>query len=199
MQVNNKKQTIKRRWLPMIFERNEFMSQDFTFDMLFKKALPFPAWRYKMNDLYRAYTLGFSGLPGNNKHSLRQFSFLAVPWIAASVRWALLEKKNVFRCGHKAFRGKRRTRERKRVLDRLCRRGNMTEFSRDPLPVFSARGHCEQFRHGQGCPLFDVVYPAFPLPTTALPTLQGALKDVLERLSWRVTSPNHASFRLLTV
>ena len=79
MQVNNKKQTIKRRWLPMIFERNEFISQDFTFDMLFKKALPFPAWRYKMNDLYRAYTLGFSGLPGNNKHSLRQFSFLAVP------------------------------------------------------------------------------------------------------------------------
>ena len=33
------------------------------------------------------------------------------------------------------------------------------------------------FWHGQGCPLFDVVHPAFPLPTTALPTLQGALKD----------------------
>ena len=35
----------------------------------------------------------------------------------------------------------------------------------------------EQFWHGQGCPLFDVVHPAFPLPTTASPTLQGVLKD----------------------
>ena len=34
-----------------------------------------------------------------------------------------------------------------------------------------------QFWHGQGCPLFDVVHPAFPLPTTASPTLQGAIKD----------------------
>ena len=31
--------------------------------------------------------------------------------------------------------------------------------------------------HGQGCPLFDVVFPAFPLPTTASSGLQGALKD----------------------
>ena len=29
----------------------------------------------------------------------------------------------------------------------------------------------------QGCPLFDLMHPAFPLPTTASPTLQGALKD----------------------
>ena len=28
-----------------------------------------------------------------------------------------------------------------------------------------------------GRPLFDVAHPAFPLPTTASPTLQGALKD----------------------
>ena len=28
-----------------------------------------------------------------------------------------------------------------------------------------------------GSPLFDVVLPAFPLPTTASPTLQGTLKD----------------------
>ena len=28
-----------------------------------------------------------------------------------------------------------------------------------------------------GRSLFDVVQPAFPLPTTALPTVQGALKD----------------------
>ena len=48
-------------------------------------------------------------------------------------------------------------------------------YSRDSLPAFSVGGHCEQF--GQGCPLSDVVHPAFPLPTTASPTLQGALKD----------------------
>ena len=42
---------------------------------------------------------------------------------------------------------------------------------------FSAEGSCEQFWHGQGCPLFDVVRVAFPLPTAALPTLKGALKD----------------------
>ena len=35
----------------------------------------------------------------------------------------------------------------------------------------------EQFGHGQGCPLFDAVHPAFPLPTTASPTFKGALKD----------------------
>ena len=38
-------------------------------------------------------------------------------------------------------------------------------------------GHRENFRHVQGRPLFDVVHPAFPLPTTALSTLQGALND----------------------
>ena len=46
------------------------------------------------------------------------------------------------------------------------------QFSTDPLPVFSAGGPCEQFWRGQGCPLFDVVHPAFPLPTTASPILQ---------------------------
>ena len=62
------------------------------------------------------------------------------------------------------------------------------EFSRDLLPVFfSARGHRQQFRHWQGCPHSDVVRPAFfALPTAASPTLQGALRDDLERLSWRV-------------
>ena len=33
---------------------------------------------------------------------------------------------------------------------------------------------CEQFWHGQECPLFDVVQPTFPLLTTASCTLQGA-------------------------
>ena len=55
--------------------------------------------------------------------------------------------------------------------------GHEGRFSWDPLPVFSAGGPCEQFWHGQGCPLFNVVHPAFPLPTTASPTLQSALND----------------------
>ena len=92
-------------------------------------------------------------------------------------------------------------------------------FSRDRLPVFSAGGPHEQSRHGLGCPLFDVVHPAIPLRTTAPQTPQGAPKDGFGeavvvcdmpepfkfptvdscRLSWRVTCPNHASFRLVTV
>ena len=55
--------------------------------------------------------------------------------------------------------------------------GHEGRFGRDILLVFSTGGLCKQFWHGQGCPLFGVVHPAFPLPTTALPTLQGALKD----------------------
>ena len=62
-------------------------------------------------------------------------------------------------------------------LDQLGRQGDMTDDSADSPPVISAGSHCEQVWHGQGCPLFDVVYPAFPLPTMALPTFQGALKD----------------------
>ena len=42
---------------------------------------------------------------------------------------------------------------------------------------FSAEGYCEQFWHVQGCPVFDVVHPAFPLPTAASHILQGAMKD----------------------
>ena len=41
----------------------------------------------------------------------------------------------------------------------------------------SAGGPCEQFWHGQGCPLFDVVCPTLPVLATASPTLQDALKD----------------------
>ena len=54
--------------------------------------------------------------------------------------------------------------------------GHEGQFSRDRLPVFSSEGPGEQFWHGHGCPLFDVPRPAFPLTTTASPTLQGALK-----------------------
>ena len=39
--------------------------------------------------------------------------------------------------------------------------GNEGRFSRDPLPVFSAEGPCEQFWYGQGCPLFHVFHLAF--------------------------------------
>ena len=35
-------------------------------------------------------------------------------------------------------------------------------ISRD-LPVLFAGSPCEQLRHGQGCPLFDVVHLSFPL------------------------------------
>ena len=52
----------------------------------------------------------------------------------------------------------------------------MTDNSAHSLPAFSAGGHCEQFWHGKGCPLFDAVHPPFPLLTTALPFLPGALK-----------------------
>ena len=43
--------------------------------------------------------------------------------------------------------------------------------------MVSAGGHCEQFRHGQGRPLFDVVCSAFSLPTATSPTIQGAVKN----------------------
>ena len=55
--------------------------------------------------------------------------------------------------------------------------GHDRQLSRGPLPVFFAGGPCEWLWHKQRCPLFDVVHPAFPLLTTALPILQGALTD----------------------
>ena len=74
------------------------------------------------------------------------------------------------------------------------------QLSRDPLPDISAGGWCKQFWHGRGCPLFDVVYPAFPLPKPwHHPPSKVPWRMVLERLSWRVLCPNHASFHFLTV
>ena len=52
-------------------------------------------------------------------------------------------------------------------------------FSRDRFPVCFAVVHREQFRHGQGCSLFDIVHSVVPLPAAASPILQGALKDDL--------------------
>ena len=51
--------------------------------------------------------------------------------------------------------------------------GHEGRFSGD-LPVFSHHGTLTAVL---ACPLFDVVLPAFLLPATASPTLQGALKD----------------------
>ena len=43
--------------------------------------------------------------------------------------------------------------------------------------LFRWRSSREKFWHEQGCPLLDVAHPAFPMPTTASPSFQGALKD----------------------
>ena len=62
----------------------------------------------------------------------------------------------------------------------LGRRLNMRDDSAEIFfqsVLFSADDHCEQFWLGQGCPLFDVIHPAFPLATMASLTLQGALND----------------------
>ena len=65
--------------------------------------------------------------------------------------------------------------------DRLGHREDMRDNSAEILFwSFLQGGHYEQFWHGQGCPLFGVVHPAFPLPTTLSLTLQGALKDERE-------------------
>ena len=64
------------------------------------------------------------------------------------------------------------------LTDWLVGEKSMTDDSAEILfRSFSAGGPFEQFWHGQERSLFDVVHSAFPLPTTALPTLQGALKD----------------------
>ena len=55
------------------------------------------------------------------------------------------------------------------------------------------------FWHGQGCPLFGVGHPAFPLPTTASPTLQDALKDGFWAAAEACGMPEPSHFRLSTV
>ena len=59
---------------------------------------------------------------------------------------------------------------------------------------FFAGGPREQFWHGQGCPLLDVVHSAFPLPTTTSPTLQGALKDGFEEAVVTCDMPEPCKF-----
>ena len=67
-------------------------------------------------------------------------------------------------------------------------------FSTDLLPVFSAGDPCEQFWHGQVCPLFDVAHPPFLLPTTASPTIQGALKNGLGETEVTCDMPEPCKF-----
>ena len=78
-------------------------------------------------------------------------------------------------------------------LDRLSRRGDMRDDdSAVSLPVISAGGQREQFRHGHGRPLLDVVHLAFPLPTTA--------KTICSNILFRLTESVHiAAFPRYTV
>ena len=61
-------------------------------------------------------------------------------------------------------------------------------FSRDPLPVFSAEGPCEQFWHGQGCPLFDLSIQHFLFWPQHCSPSEVLWRKVLESPLWCVTS-----------
>ena len=60
------------------------------------------------------------------------------------------------------------------------------------------KSSCGQFLHGQGCPFFDS-FQHFLCRPRRHPPSKVPRRMLMERLSWRVTCPNHASFRLLTV
>ena len=67
-------------------------------------------------------------------------------------------------------------------FDRLGRRGYVTKDSGEILfRCFLQEVLSEQFWHGQGCPVLDVLYPAFALPTMVSPfpplPFQGAMKS----------------------
>ena len=72
----------------------------------------------------------------------------------------------------------------------IQQRSSSSLFCRRPLWAFW---------HWQGCPLFDVVHPTFACRPRRRPPSKVPWRIVSRRLSWRVTCPNHASFRLLTV
>ena len=56
--------------------------------------------------------------------------------------------------------------------------GDMRDNSAEILfQSFLQKAIVSGFWHGKGCPLSDIVHPAFPLLTMALPNLQCALKD----------------------
>ena len=63
-------------------------------------------------------------------------------------------------------------------LDRLGHRGDRRDDSAELLfQSFPQEALLGSFGFSRDVSLFDVVHPAFPLPTMASPTLQGALKD----------------------
>ena len=73
--------------------------------------------------------------------------------------------------------------------------GHEGRVSRHLLPVFSVGGHYEQFSHGQGCPLFDVVCPAAAsLPATVSSTPQGALRNGFEEAVLARDKPKPSEF-----
>ena len=77
--------------------------------------------------------------------------------------------------------------------------GHEVRYSKNPFPVFSTGGPCEQLWHGQGRPLFNIVHPAFPLSTTASPTLQGVPKNGFGEAVVACGMPEPCKFPLLTV
>ena len=68
-----------------------------------------------------------------------------------------------------------------------------TTQQRSSSSLFCRRPPCEQFWHGQGCPLFDVVHSASPLLTTPSPSLQGTLKDGLAEALFACNMPDICS------
>ena len=61
--------------------------------------------------------------------------------------------------------------------DRLSRRGDMRKDSAEIFFQSFLQEALGSSSDLQRCPLFDIIHLAFPLRTTASPTLQGALKD----------------------
>ena len=85
-------------------------------------------------------------------------------------------------------------------IDHWGHRGDMRDDSAEILfQSFQRGGLHKQFWHGQGCPLFDVIHPAFPLPAMALTLSKMLWRMVLEGLLQRMLCLNHASFCLLIV
>ena len=80
-------------------------------------------------------------------------------------------------------------------LDLLSRQGDMRDDSAEILfQSFLREALLMQFWNGQGCPLFYVVHPAFPLSTTASPNLQDVLKDGFEEAVMACDMPEPFKF-----
>ena len=59
---------------------------------------------------------------------------------------------------------------------------------------FLQEAPCEQFWHGRGCSLFNVVHPAFPLPIKASPTLQSTMKNGFGEAVMACDTPEPSKF-----